>query len=557
MSGPDPVKALGTWRAVEAGYEAGLPLLAAGGAWFALSKLFTTPSPVRPPTGVELAVVLGVAVALTGWMISRQFFLLRRRNPWSMILVSVIFNAIILFALPRRIAAGFEEKCVELGGAVVQATDMVTEAAANTVCQVGGVPGNPYLPGVIFRPPFPDDLSPALWVFLALIAAISVLGFRDKKIRASTLPSRLFDSLRLAPSQGIKSSAGKPKAEPDNVVACGNPTFWGETCGQLYSGDKKWLPGERCVRCHQPFAKAKDELTFTVVTLFSGDVDVLNGLERMDTNAWVRGGPIPPDGRISGQERWVTLGRITLPAVITVAQALSLIHDKLKDWESAANGEAKDAAKLAMTRASRISAWVWFGRVNHLLTYATPTRRASLAIGPMRLKDIVPHIGEDLTLQLDIGLLPLDLWTGSKMSFAENRPPVLQNSHFTMWIPVSPPKSEKKRQGLWVPRVEGDALRAWLSTDRLKKEDEEAAGTIPLAYASRQAAREDLTPPEEMTPVEGSLDLVRLPMNKAGAEPIMDRGVGDSISEWAWLEWQQIELLRQQALVLVETPVER
>ena len=89
----------------------------------------------------------------------------------------------------------------------------------------------------------------------------------------------------------------------------------------------------------------------------------------------------------------------------------------------------------------------------------------------MRLKDLVPHIGEDLTLQLDIGLLPLDLWTGSKMSFSDNRAPALQNSHFTMWIPVSPPKATKKRQGLWVPRIEGDALRAWISTDRLKQEE--------------------------------------------------------------------------------------
>ena len=557
MSGPDPVKALGTWRAIEAGYEAGIPLVLTGIAWFSISKLFTTPSPVRPPTMVELGVVLGAAVALTGWTISRQFFLLRKRNLWQMILVSVIFNGVILFALPSRIATGFEKKCNDLGGVVLQSTDIVTELAAATVCQIGGVPGNAYLPGVFFRPPFPDSISPLLWVIFITIAAVSVLGFRDKRLRPTTLPSRLFDSLRLAPAQGVKSSAGKPKAEPDSVQACNNATFWGETCAQLYSGDKKWLPGERCVRCHQPFQKCRDELSFSVVTLFNGDVDVLNGLERMDTNAWARGGPIPPDGRISGQERWVTLGRITLPAVITVAQALSLVHDKLKDWESDADGEEKEAAKLATTRASRISAWIWFGRVTHLLTYATPTRRANLAIGPMRLKDLVPHIGEDLTLQLDIGLLPLDLWTGSKMSFSDNRTPALQNSHFTMWIPVSPPKATKKRQGLWVPRIEGDALRAWISTDRLKHKDEEAAGSIPLAYANRQAALEDLTPPEEMNPKEGSLDLVRLPMNKAGAEPIMDRGVGDSIAEWAWLEWEQIELIRQQALVLIEIPVER
>ena len=44
-----------------------------------------------------------------------------------------------------------------------------------------------------------------------------------------------------------------------------------------------------------------------------------------------------------------------------------------------------------------------------------------------------------------------------------------------------------------------------------------------------------------------------MPLDQTGMEPTMDRGVGASMSEWDWLEWEQIELLRQQALVLVET----
>jgi hypothetical protein len=31
------------------------------------------------------------------------------------------------------------------------------------------------------------------------------------------------------------------------------------------------------------------------------------------------------------------------------------------------------------------------------------------------------------------------------------------------------------------------------------------------------------------------------------------RSAGDSVAEWMWFEWEQIQLLRQQALVLVDT----
>ena len=49
------------------------------------------------------------------------------------------------------------------------------------------------------------------------------------------------------------------------------------------------------------------------------------------------------------------------------------------------------------------------------------------------------------------------------------------------------------------------------------------------------------------------LDLVRAELNAAQTEPLLDRiSVGDSIAEWEWLEPEQIQMLRQQALVLVD-----
>ena len=52
----------------------------------------------------------------------------------------------------------------------------------------------------------------------------------------------------------------------------------------------------------------------------------------------------------------------------------------------------------------------------------------------------------------------------------------------------------------------------------------------------------------------GTLDFVRIPLNNVQTEPNMD-GIqtGASISEWEWFEPEQIQLLRQQRLVLVDS----
>ena len=52
----------------------------------------------------------------------------------------------------------------------------------------------------------------------------------------------------------------------------------------------------------------------------------------------------------------------------------------------------------------------------------------------------------------------------------------------------------------------------------------------------------------------GSLDIIRVPYNRSQTEPeLYSVKVGSSIAEWKWLEPEQIQLMRQQVLVLVDT----
>jgi len=121
-----------------------------------------------------------------------------------------------------------------------------------------------------------------------------------------------------------------------------------------------------------------------------------------------------------------------------------------------------------------------------------------------------------------------------------------------MWIPVSPGKLPKDQAGMWVPRIEGAAMRAWLSTERLRPAEERGT-SVPLPYEIfvRRVAEEE-GDGNIRVPRPGSLDFVRMPLDRHGQEPTMIRSVGASIAEWEWLEWQQIQLLRQESLVLVE-----
>jgi len=552
-----PLKKLGAWRAQEGAFEITVPLIVTALAWNFAHSALSEPSVGRAFSTLELAIILGGCTAVTSWMASRQMYLLRKRAVWTMMFLGWFYTIGILLYLPGAVRSSFGSACEDLSGLRVTSSDLTSpellgeDGGGGLVCQIGGVPGNQYLPGAILRPSWDGAVPPHLWAFFLLISGVASLSMRDRRIRPSKMGAKLNDLLRFGAPLGHGSAGGKIKAKGGKIVACNNATFWGELCGQIYSADKPWLPGEWCVRCGQSFRRCDRTFTFKVVTLFTTDVDVLNSIERTDTVSWDRGDPMVPDARISGMERWVTLGTVTVPDVIAVNQMLAITKDMLKIWGGAGDARVAKACKLTTRKMSAISAWIWFGSLAHRLTYARPTQRALLAIGTTRLRDILPDGGEELWLQLDCGLLPIEVRTGFvKTTPRGGRTSAGQNSKVDIWIPVSAPRVAKAKAGLWVPRIEGDALRTWLSTERLQDESNAGSQSIPLPYLRYTPDGGD--PWNERLPRPGTLDLVRFPLAKNGMEPATERSIGDSIAEWRWLEWEQIELLRKQCLVLVE-----
>jgi hypothetical protein len=549
---------MGRWRGMEGAIEISVPTTAAGLSWYVVYSVLGAPSGGRPFTWMEIYALLGVAVGVTSWFISRQMFLARRRYPWSMVSSGVVASLAITYAISGQVVGSFESTCKDVyEGEVVNLTPVdVADSfqdvvgSGTVVCRLGGVSDNPYLIGALLRPRWDGAATVPLYVFLAAISMLSTLGFRFLRLQPTQISFKLMNLLRYGPAAGSKSAMGKPKPKLGNVVACNNATLWGETCGQIYAAEKPWYPGEWCTRCQQGFTPTQRRFHFKVVSLFTGDVDVLNGIERLDTVSWPRGEAIAPDARLSGQERWVVLGSIELPDVLTVAQALALIHELLPKWAGSDDVRKQVAGRVAVQRASRIACWIWRGSLSHRLTYARPTTDAVLGMGPVRLRDIIEDASEELWLQLDVGLLPMEVRVGFKKTFVEEgRLPELQNSKYDLWIPVASPANKKGIGNLWVPRVEGGALRTWLSTDRLR--DEKLKGvTIPLPYLRFDSTAKG--PPEghDKAPKPGTLDMVRYPLGQAGMEPVAERAIGASMSEWDWLEWRQIELLRLEALVL-------
>ena len=338
---------MGLQRAFEALIEAIIPLTLMVATWYLAAKVLSAPAMARPLTSLELTVLLGACSAVTGWAITRQFFMLRQRRLFILVLASIAVTALIVFGVSGSTRRSFAGWCADTaGGELVGATEFVEPGAGLNACRVGGVPGNPYLPGVVFRTRWPGSPTPWLWGFSLGMAAVASLAFRDKRLLGSRLGSKLYRRLLLAPATGSGSAAGKPKPEAGKVQACANATLWGELCGQLYSAKKEFLPGENCVRCYQPFRRAEQMLTFRVVTLFSKSIDVLNGLERLDTVSWTRGEPMPPDARISGAERWVELGHLQVPDVMSVAQTVS--------GSATANWRRTRSGMSGATRACRV-----------------------------------------------------------------------------------------------------------------------------------------------------------------------------------------------------------
>jgi hypothetical protein len=542
-----PLESVGRWHAAEVTMEVAVPLALSSGSWWLASRVLGPPVAGAPFTPMEVNALLGACVALTGWAAGRQLFLYGRRAPRTAFVWGAAVAAFGLFVLPLIVGSKFEDACVARGGEVVVSAPLDASGDTPTVCRVGWVAANTYLPGILLRPAWEGTLSPPQWVGFLFLAGISSIGLREQRIRRTRVPVLVAQGLRLAPAAGSASVIGSPAPKKGRVQACANATLWGEVCGQLYAAEKEFSSGEWCLRCNQVFRPVDREVTFKVVSLFSADVDVLNGLERLDAagSTWPQGTPRYADARLSAQERWVVLGTISMPDVVTVAQLLAFVHEQLAGWGGSTNPDVKEAVALAVTRASRIHAWIWQGAVAQRLTYARPTPSARLAVGSIRLRDLDLDSGQELTLQLDIGLLPLELRVAYRKTFLNDaQPPIAENSIQNLWIPVGPPGLPEDAAGLWVPRIEGEALRVWLSTERTRGEDVRGVAS-PLPYRRMGA-------PDIGAPARGPLDFVRLEIDPELGEPKTTEPVGGSIAEWRWFEPEQIELLRSDTLVLVE-----
>ena len=378
----DPLQFIGTRRAAEGALESTVPLMVAGAGWYAAYRTLYGASAGRPATTVELTVVLGACVALTAWAVGRQFYIIGRRKPTSVAFWGTLLALGALAGMGPVVRLGFGNLCTDaLAGNLVELVDLVDDSLGHTACQTRAVPGNAYLQGTVILPTWNGHLSVFQWLLMAALGVMGALGLRERRIRRTRVPHQVDELLRLAAAAGSAGAAGTPAPTLAQIQACKNPTLWGEPCAQTYSKDKVFLPGEWCVRCQQGFSPAERSLRFTVVSLFTAELDVLNGLERQDTMSWDCGAPMDEDPRISGQERWVVLGTIDLPDVLTVSQALAFVHEVLGSWAGSKDERVKEAARLAKERASRLCAWVWYGRHVSRLTFARPTRDVVFASG--------------------------------------------------------------------------------------------------------------------------------------------------------------------------------
>ena len=617
----NPLQSMGFWRGFEGAVEIAVPMTVAGIVFFRIKGLMEQVSMGRPLTTLEVFVLLGAMTAVISWAVSRQMFLSGRRKPIVIAVMATIFSCGAVYGLVKLLTAGFEASCTDVFEGVLIQIDGVWKGRTGVACQVGSIAGNNYIPGALIRPAWDGQASGLLWVFTTLVATFSSVAMRDVRVRPTKIVKKLYKLLEFAPASGLDGVLGD-KAKDGRVQACSNSTFWGEICGQLYSADKKFEPGEWCGRCNQTYTKADFNLTFNIVTLFSDNIDLLNMLEKKDTLSWDVPGRIPADGRQSGVERWVVIGQVTVPDVISVSQLLSITHAQLDDWQSD-NDRVQSTINLAKKRASKLYGWIWFGRQTRRLTYARPTNKVLMAVGTTRLRDLVTDSGDELYLQLDIGLLPLEMRTAFYKTFRdEKRIPRYQNSKLDVWVPIAP-RLSAELVGMWVPRVEGEALRKWLATGRLQEEGKRGI-TIPVPYTVydtpeeeelqtvidqnvQQLVEEDIAPVEkptekmdltdifdfgqEETPIPeeeeeedstpivteeseataevvtiepeivpeiyiepGTLDIIRVPYNRAQTEPdLQAKRIGASISEWEWLEPEQIQMMRQQVLVLVDS----
>ena len=77
-----------------------------------------------------------------------------------------------------------------------------------TLCQVGGIPGNNYVPGTLVRPSWNGIISIPIWGLLVGISICTAVAFRDKRLRKSKIVRDLYKLLEYAPGTGLNGALG-------------------------------------------------------------------------------------------------------------------------------------------------------------------------------------------------------------------------------------------------------------------------------------------------------------------------------------------------------------
>jgi hypothetical protein len=206
---------------------------------------------------------------------------------------------------------------------------------------------------------------------------------------------------------------------------------------------------------------------------------------------------------------------------------------------------------LARRQASRLAAWAWFAPEMPPLRHGIPTRDVLLASGTTRLRDLFVGKAGWKALQLDIGLLPVDLRLG-----LWKPPEVLPgpassrvggqrfNNRQVFWVPTAAVALSNANGGAWVPRVEGAGMRAWLTlTSR-----EAFFRPAPYYWEGSPWSQEvQVSQPHDLDAIP--LALVRFPPPE---EEILTWSalLGCRLSEWDWLDKRHLELLRRQAVFM-------
>jgi hypothetical protein len=351
---------MGFWRGFEGAIEIAVPVTIAGFVFFRIKGLMQQVSMGRALTSLEIFVLLGAMTAVISWAVSRQMYLNGKRKPILIAVIAMLFSCGAVYGLVKLLVSNFKSTCLDVYEGVLIDLQSIWIHQEGVACQIGDIAGNNYIPGALIRPAWGGDVNGLLWVFLCIVAVFSSVAMRDVRVRPTKIVKKLYKLLEFAPASGLKGVLGN-KPSNGHVQACSNSTFWGEICGQMYAADHQFEPGEWCGRCNQTYTKADFDLTFNVVTLFSDNIDLLNMLEKKDTLSWDVPGRIPADGRQSGVERWVVIGQITAPDVISVSQLLSITHTMLGKWQSD-NERIQLVIDLVKKRASKLYGWIWFGR---------------------------------------------------------------------------------------------------------------------------------------------------------------------------------------------------